>query len=418
MSPRSMRRVVITGIGSWNGFGGGAAVFLDALRNGRCAIGDMTLFPTDGFRTHRAAVAPPTALGEWVPASLDRRLSRSDRMALAAAREAWRDSGIADAGLGAERIGVVIGATTGGMLEAEDLLRRRRAGEIPRMRIHGLAAMPVHSSVEAVAALLDCRGPRLTVVTACSSSANAIGLAADLIQEGRADAALAGGTDAHCKMTYAGFNALQALDPDVCRPFDRRRAGLSLGEGAAMLVLEAEGHARRRGAEILAEFAGYGASADGYHMTAPDPQGRGAVLAMRRALSEAGVEPAEVDYVNAHGTGTAQNDPIETGAIKTVFGDHARRLAVSSTKSQTGHCLGAAGAIEIAATVLALRYGFVPPTVNLDEPDPRCDLDYVPREARERRLGVALANSYGFGGNNTSVVLRSYGRTSRFPTKT
>lgn len=408
MHRRPMRRVVISGIGSWNGFGGGVPVFLDALRGGRCAIGDMTLFATESFRTHRAAVAPAAALGEWVPASLDRRLSRSDRMALAAAREAWRGSGIAAAGLPPERIGVVIGGTTGGMLEAEEVLRRRRAGEIPRMRIHGLLAMPVHSTAEALAALFACRGPRLTLVTACSSSANSIGLAADLIQEGRAEAVLAGGTDAHCKMTYAGFNALQALDPDVCRPFDRRRAGLSLGEGAAMFVLEEESHARRRGADILAEFAGYGTSADAHHMTAPEPRGRGAVLAMRRALREAGVDATDVDYVNAHGTGTPQNDPIETGAIKAVFGAHARALAVSSTKSQTGHCLGAAGAIEIAATVLALRHGFVPPTVNLDEPDPQCDLDYVPRVARERRLGVALSNSYGFGGNNTSVVLRAY----------
>ena len=178
-------------------------------------------------------------------------------------------------------------------------------------------------------------------------------------------------------------------------------------EGAAMLMLEEEAHARRRGAEILAELAGYGMSADAYHMTAPDPAGRGAVLAMRRALAEARIEPQAVDYVNAHGTGTAQNDPIETRAIKEVFGEHARRLAVSSTKSQTGHCLGAAGAIEILATVLALRHGFLPPTVNLEEPDPECDLDYVPRTARASPLRVAVSNSYGFGGNNTSVVLRA-----------
>jgi 3-oxoacyl-[acyl-carrier-protein] synthase II len=328
-------------------------------------------------------------------------------MALEASREAWVGSGIADAGLGEDRVGVVLGGTTGGMLEAEDLLRRRRFGELERMPTRGLLSMPVSSTADVVAGVLGCAGPRLTVVTACSSSANSLGLAADFIQDGRADAMLAGGTDAHCKMTYAGFNALQALAPDVCRPFDRRRAGLSLGEGAAMFVLEEEAHARRRGAEILAELAGYGMSADAYHMTAPDPEGRGAVLAMRRALAEAGIEPQAVDYVNAHGTGTAQNDPIETRAIKEVFGEHARRLAVSSTKSQTGHCLGAAGAIEILATVLALRHGFLPPTVNLEEPDPECDLDYVPRAARASRLRVAVSNSYGFGGNNTSVVLRA-----------
>jgi 3-oxoacyl-[acyl-carrier-protein] synthase II len=403
-----MRRVVVSGVGSWNGFGAGTAVFLDALRAGRCAIGDMTLFPSESFRTHRAAVAPTVDLGDSVPRSLGRRLSRSDRMAIAAAREAWAESGIAASGLGADRIAVVLGGTTGGMLEAEEELRRFHGGETARMSLRSLAAMPVHSTAEALAALFGCRGPRVTAVTACSSSANSIGLAADLIQEGRADAALAGGTDAHCKMTYAGFNALQALDPDVCKPFDRRRAGLSLGEGAAMFVLEEETHARRRGAAIVGEFLGYGTSADAHHMTAPDPEGRGAVKAMRRALAEAQVDPAAVGYVNAHGTGTPQNDPIETRAIKAVFGDHARRLAVSSTKSQTGHCLGAAGAIEILATLLAMRDGFVPPTVNLEEPDPLCDLDYVPREARDQRVRIALSNSYGFGGNNTSVVLGAY----------
>ncbi len=276
------------------------------------------------------------------------------------------------------------------------------------MPARGLVAMPVHSTADVLAAVFGCRGPRLTVVTACSSSANALGIAADFIQDGRADALLAGGTDAHCKMTYAGFNALQALAPDVCRPFDRRRAGLSLGEGAAMFVLEEERHARRRGANVVAELAGYGTSADAYHMTAPDPEGRGAVVAMQRALAEARLAPNDIDYVNAHGTGTSQNDPIETRAIKAVFGAHARRLAVSSTKSQAGHCLGAAGAIEILATVLALRHGFLPPTVNLEEPDPECDLDYVPRQARARELRAAVSNSYGFGGNNTSVVLKAY----------
>jgi len=403
-----MRRVVISGVGSWNGFGAGVRAFLEGLRSGACAIGEMTLFPTEGFRTHRAAVAPSPDLRAWIPAAAERRLSRSDRLALAAAREAWQSSGLADSGLPPERLGVVIGGTTGGMLEAEDALRRFRSTGERRMPARGLATMPVHSTAEAIAGLFDCRGPRLTAVTACSSSANSIGLAADLVQEGHADVVLAGGTDAHCRTTYAGFNALQALDRDVCRPFDRRRAGLSLGEGAAMFVLEEERHARRRGAEIFAEFAGYGMSADAHHMTAPDPEGRGAVLAMRRALADARLDPRDVDYVNAHGTGTPQNDPIETRAIKAVFGEHAWRLAVTSTKSQIGHCLGAAGAIEVLATVLALRHGFIPPTVNLEEPDPQCDLDYVPRTAREQRVRTAISNSYAFGGNNTSVALRAY----------
>ena len=403
-----MRRVVITGIGSWNGFGAGVPRFLEALRAGACAIGDMTLFSTEGFRTHRAAVAPTPDLTGVVPESLEPRLSRSDRMAVAAAREAWDHAGLGGSELAASRIGVMLGGTTGGMLEAEDLLRRRRSGELARMPLRGLVSMPVASTADVLASVFGLSGVRSTVVTACSSSANSLGLAADAIQDGRADAMLAGGTDAHCKMTYAGFNALQALSPDVCRPFDRNRAGLSLGEGAAMFVLEEEEHARARGADVLAEFGGYGMSADAHHMTAPDPEGRGAVLAMRRALAEARVDPRDVSYVNAHGTGTPQNDPIETRAIKTVFGDHASRLAVSSTKSQTGHCLGAAGAIEILATVLALRHQFLPPTVNLEDPDPECDLDYVPGAARDAALSIAVSNSYGFGGNNTSVVLCAY----------
>jgi 3-oxoacyl-[acyl-carrier-protein] synthase II len=403
-----MRRVVITGAGSWNGFGAGVPRFLEALRNARCAIGDMTLFSTAGFRTGRAAVAPTPEVDDLGGGAVGARLSRSDRMALAAAREAWLGSGIGDAKLSADRIAVVVGGTTGGMLEAEEMLRRRRSGGLGRMHLRGLLTIPVASTADVLAHAFGCMGARATAVTACSSSANSLGFAADLIQDGRADAAIAGGTDAHCKMTFAGFNALQALAPDVCRPFDRRRAGLSLGEGAAMFVLEEEGHARRRGAVVLAEFGGYGMSADAHHMTAPDPEGRGAVLAMRRALRDARVTPEAVEYVNAHGTGTPQNDPIETRAIKGVFGEHALRMAVSSTKSQTGHCLGAAGAIEILATVLGICHGFVPPTIHLEEPDLECDLDYVPGAARERRVRVAVSNSYGFGGNNTSVVLTAY----------
>ncbi|MGH7818645.1 MAG: beta-ketoacyl-[acyl-carrier-protein] synthase family protein, partial [Candidatus Binatia bacterium] len=333
-----MRRVVITGIGSVNGFGGGVPLFLDALREGRCAIGEMTLFPTVGFRCHRAAVAPLPDVSSFVRPALERRLSRSDRLALFAAREAWERSGLGAGKIARERIAVVVGGTTGGMLEAEEAFRRRRSGEIARMPARHLVSMPVHSTADVLAASFACAGPRLTVATACSSSANSLGLAADLIQAGRADAALAGGTDAHCKMTYAGFNALQSLDPDTCKPFDRRRAGLSLGEGAAMFVLEEAGHARRRGAELLAELAGYGTSADAHHMTAPDPEGRGAVLAMRRALAEAGVGADAVDYVNAHGTGTPHNDVAEGQAIARVL---PRTVPVSSTKGMTGHTLGA-----------------------------------------------------------------------------
>jgi len=228
-----------------------------------------------------------------------------------------------------------------------------------------------------------------------------------MIRSGRADAVLCGGTDALCRMTFSGFNALQALDKVPCRPFDRRRAGLTLGEGAAMFVLEEEAAAHDRGAPILAEFLGYGVSADAHHITQPRPDAAGALLAMQRALGASGVSPEEIDYVNAHGTGTPMNDVLETRALKTLFGPCAYRIPVSSTKSMVGHCLGAAGAIEALACVVALRGDFLPPTVTLEEPDPECDLDYVPRTSRPARVRTVLSNSYGFGGNNTAIVLRA-----------
>ena len=395
-----MRRVFVTGTGSVNALGRGVPAFLAGLREGRSGIGEMRLFSTEGFRTHRAAVAPEIPPPASMERSAARRLSRSDRMALAAALEAWGAAGFREAPPDAGRVGVFVGATTGGMLEAESL-----ASEKPPSPFAALAT-PVSIPADRIGIALGLGGARLTVATACSSSVSSIGLAADHVREGQAEVVLAGGVDAHCRMTFAGFNALQAIDPDVCRPFDRRRAGLSLGEGAAFLVLESEEHARRQGARALVEIAGFGMSADAHHMTAPDPEGRGAVLAMQRSLADAGIAAGAVGYVNAHGTGTPANDPVETRAIRTVFGAHADRLAVSSTKSQVGHCLGAAGAIEALATLLAITHGFLPPTLNLEEADPECDLDYVPGKARLASLEVALTNSYGFGGNNASLVLR------------
>jgi 3-oxoacyl-[acyl-carrier-protein] synthase II len=406
----AMRRVVVTGLGSVNAFGIGVPAFLAGLRSGRSAIGEMTVFPSGGFRSRRAAVAPAEAAASWLCGPAARRLSRSDRMALEAAREAWTAAGIAADGFEPTRAGVWLGATTGGMLEAEEGIREVGPGEPLRATIRRFADFPVHVTGDLVAGVLAIEGPCTTVVTACSSSANAIGFAADAIRAKRVDVALAGGVDAHCRMTYAGFNALQALDPGVCRPFDRRRAGLSLGEGAAILVLEDAERAGARGATILAEIAGYGMSADAHHMTAPHPEGAGAILAMQRALADAGLPPEAIDYVNAHGTGTVHNDPAETRAIRAALGAHAGRVAVSSTKSQVGHCLGAAGAVELVATVLAIAHGFAPPTANLEEADPACDLDYVPGTARPLAIGAAISNSYGFGGNDTSVVVRRFER--------
>ena len=395
--------VVITGLGTVNALAHSVAEFLPALRAGTCAIGPVTGFDATGYRSRIAAEVKDLAAPEWLPAPLRRRASRSDLFALLAAKEAMGDAGF-DVAAAPTRVGIVLGATTGGMMAAESQLRGRIDGTLRRYRKSALLGTPITTSADVLATCFGIAGPRLVLSTACSSSGTALGIALDWIRLGRADVVLAGGTESMCRTIFAGFNALHALAAEPCRPFDEKRAGLSLGEGAAILVIESAAHAARRGARVHARLLGYGMSADAHHLTAPHPEGTGAALAMQRALARAGTAPDAIDYVNAHGTGTPLNDGVEAAAIRKVFGAAADRLAVSSTKAAIGHTLGAAGAIEGLTTVLALREGFLPPTVNLEHPDPACGLDFVPRDARPAALAYALSNSYGFGGNNTAVV--------------
>jgi len=397
-------RIAITGLGSINALGTGIDAFAAALRDASCGIGELTLFPSAGYRSTLAAeVHAPTAPA-GVPRALVRGASRTALLALIAALEAWRMAGLGEQGT---NTGVVVGTTTGGMVGGEEAYCADFVARAGRSSMRKWVETPISACTDLIAYAIDSRGPRLTISTACSSGANALGMGADWLRAGRADAVLCGGTDALSRMAYAGFNALQALDRAPCRPFDRRRAGITLGEGAAMFVLEPWESAVRRGAPIVGEFVSYGVSADAHHVTQPRPDGAGAILAMQRALAAGGVAPEAVDYINAHGTGTPQNDAVETRAIKHVFGAHAHGIPVSSTKSQVGHCLGASGAIEALACLLALRDGVVPATVTLSEPDPECDLDYVPGASRRAALRTVLSNSYGFGGNNTSLVLRA-----------
>lgn len=402
-APGRLGRIAITGVGSINALGTGVQAFAQGLREGRCGIGALTLFSNAGFRTTLAAevwnLTPPVT----VPRTLARGAARTSLLALSAALEAWRMAGLDDAG----GVGVLLGTTTGGMAVGEEAYRAELTTGERTAALREWLETPISATTDILARAIGSHGPRLTISTACSSGANAIGLGADWIRAGRVAAVLCGGADSLCRMAYSGFNALQALDREPCRPFDRRRAGITLGEGAAMFVLEDWQVAATRGAPILGEFVSYGVSADAHHVTQPRPDGAGAVLAMRRALGEGGVAADSIDYVNAHGTGTPQNDVVETRAIKQVLGAHAYRIPVSSTKSQVGHCLAAAGAIEALAALLALRGGFVPPTATLGEADPECDLDYVPVSSRRAALRTVLSNSYGFGGNNTSMVLRA-----------
>ncbi len=391
-----MRRVAVTGIGVVSALGPDAKSFEAGLRAGRSGIRPLTLFDTAGFRARLAAQAPdPT------PPVDDARLataSRPDRFGLQAAFEA-----VAAAGLDAHALAdaaVIFGTGTGGLTSTEAFVK---AGDGDASLL--IAHQPA-SVTDLVARHLGVHGPRTTIMTACSSSATAIGYAADRIRLGHVDVALAGGAEGLTRLTYAGFGCLRATAPgdEPCRPFDAERKGLTLGEGAAVLVLEDFDRARARGATILAVVAGWGITADAHHMTAPHPEGEGAARAMRMALDDARLSADAIGYINAHGTGTPHNDAAETLAIKSVLGARAPSVPVSSIKSMVGHTLGAAGAIEAAASVLSLARGFLPPTVNLRTPDPAFGLDYVPGAAREIEVAAILSNSFAFGGNNTVLA--------------
>jgi 3-oxoacyl-[acyl-carrier-protein] synthase II len=390
-------RVVVTGLGAVSPFGAGVKAFWEGLASARCAIEPLTLIETEGFRARIAAAVPAAAVDRL---AASRRRSRADRFGLAAATEAVEDAGLSRAELA--RTALVVGAVGGGMLEAEAWYWARARGHGGPDAGAGLAAVLPCSHADVIGRRLGLGGPRETVVMACSSGAAALAMAADLIESGAAPRAVAGGVDTITRVCYMGFNALRLLDPEPCRPFDRDRRGMTIGEGAAFLVLESDADARARGARIYAELAGHAMTTDAYHVTAPDPEGSGMIAAIRGALDRARLTPAAVDYANAHGTGTPQNDRIEARALARVFGEG--RLLVSSNKSQIGHTMAAAGGLEAAATVLTLTQGLVPATVNLASVDPEVPFDCVPRVPRAAPVHAAISNSFGFGGQNVTLA--------------
>lgn len=408
-----IERVVVTGRGTVNAIAGNIPDYYHALQNGTCGIGPVTLFDTSGYRSHAGAQAKDFDPGQTLPrnASL-KRMSRSDAMAMAATREALSDAGlmpmIDDL---AAHTGVIMGGGAGGLLECEPVYARYLKSGADRLPVAPFAAFSCASSADHIATHFGLMGPKTTFMTACSSGATAIGYALDLIRQGAATVMICGGTEPLCRMTYSAFNALQAVDPDYCKPFDRDRQGMTLGEGAGILILESLTHAIRRSATIYAEVLGCGISCDANHMTAPDASGSGAASAMHAALADARLSPAQVDYINAHGTATPANDRMEIQAIHTVFGKQATKIPVSSTKSMIGHTLGAAGAIEAVTSVLAIEKGFIPPTIHHNHPDETCDLDVVPDGARDAALHRVLSNSFAFGGNNTSLIFGRYVET-------
>lgn len=394
----SRRRVVVTGLGVISPYGHGCAAYWQGLSQGQCAIGPLGLFPTDGFRSHIAAEVCPETVRHLGPAPR----SRANRFILAAAREA-----IGDAALGPEDLtaaALSLGGAGGGMLEAEAWYWAQYAQQEGKRQRSALRTVLPHAQAEAVARRLHIAGPCETLILACSSSAAAIASVADFIATGMVDVGLAGGVDTLTRICFMGFNALKLLDAQPCRPFARDRRGMSLGEGAAVLVLESQQHAEARGAAIRAHLAGCGMTSDAFHPTAPPASAEGAVRSMRQALQQAQLAPAEIPYVNAHGTGTMQNDRAEAVALEQVFG--AGQVLVSSTKSLIGHTMGAAGAMEAVATLLAMQAGLVPPTAHLTDPDPTIPFDCVPLIPRPLAIPCAMSNSFGFGGQNVSLVFR------------
>lgn len=408
-------RVVITGMGAITPLGLNVADFWAGLKAGRSGVGPITRFDTTDFGTKIAAEVKGFSPADFMDKKEARRMDRYTQFAIAAAKMAVADSELDVDGLDHERCGVYLGSGIGGMetysQEVEVLLNKGPKRVSPFL----VPMMITNMAAGMVAIQFNFQGPNMTTVTACSSANNAIGEAFHAIRGGLADVMIAGGAEAAIvPVAVAGFSNMHALssrndEPEkASRPFDQGRDGFVMGEGAGILILESLSHAQRRGARIYAEVIGFGCAADAYHMVQPPAGGEGGARAMVRALSDAGIEPSAVGYINAHGTSTPQGDIAETRAVKRVFGEHASRLAVSSTKSMHGHLLGAAGAVELIASVMAMVDGVLPPTINLDSPDPECDLDYVPNTARAAQVDVALSNAFGFGGQNASLIVRRF----------
>ncbi len=409
------KRVVITGLGTISPLGNDVPTTWSSLVNGRSGIGPITLFDASAFSVRIFGEVKDFDPLRYVDPKDARKMDRNVQFAVAAAKEALANSGLKIGDDNRDDVGVIIGSAVGGIkttLDAQKVLEERGPS---RLSPHFLQNLLPDTASGQVAISTGARGPNMAVVSACATGGHALGESFETIRRGDAVAMVAGGTESSLlPVVLGGFIQMRALasgngDPaKACRPFDKTRSGFVMAEGSAVMILEDLDHALSRGARIYAELAGYGSSNDAFHLAAPAENGEGMARAIRMALRKAGVAPEEVDYVNAHGTGTALNDRFETMAIKSVFGEHAYKLCVSSTKSMTGHMMGAAGVIEAMACTLAIAHSIIPPTINYENPDPECDLDYVPNVAREQPVRVAMSNSMGLGGHNSCLVVRRY----------
>jgi 3-oxoacyl-[acyl-carrier-protein] synthase II len=410
------RRVVVTGLGIVSSLGHKVEEVWQRILRGDSGIHALKLFDTERFKVKFGGEISDWSPGEdYLSAKENKRIDRFTQFALVAGIDAVKQSGLDFPKEDATRCGVIIGSGIGGLHEIEEQLARLINKGPDRVSAFLVPKMMVNAASGYLSITYGLKGPNTAVATACASAANAMGDAFRTIQRGDADIMITGGAEAAITpMSIAGFQNMRALSerndaPEkASRPFDKDRDGFVLSEGAGILVFEESEHARKRGAKILAEVLGYGASADGGHITQPDEHGTGAAKAMEHALADAQLNPTDIGYINAHGTSTSLGDLAETRAIKRIFGDHAKKTSISSTKSQIGHLLGASGGVELIFTILALRDSMIPPTINLDAPDPECDLDYTPKQPRERRIQAAMSNSFGFGGHNASLAVGQY----------
>ena len=410
------KRVVITGMGTVNPIGNNLQDFWDGIKAGKSGVAPITRFDAKDHATRIAAEVKDFKASDYMDPREARKLEPFTQFAVASAIEAHRDSGLNDTNIDPERIGVVIGITIGGFLTLEHAFAT--LWEKGPTRIPPLTVPKIISNIGPgnIAIILNAQGPSYSMATACASGTDAIGNSFRLIQDDVCDAMITGGAEAIItSLGVAGFNALHALSTKyndeptrASRPFDRDRDGFVMGEGGAVMILESLEHALARGAHIYAEIIGSASTTDAFHITAPHPDGRGAIQAIKLAMRLAGINPTDIDYINAHGTSTEINDSVETKVIKSVFGEHAYKLKVSSTKSMTGHCIGAVGAMEAIVCAKALQEQFYPATINLDNPDPECDLDYIPHVGIQAPMNIAMSNSLGFGGHNGILIFKRY----------
>ncbi|MFC2034674.1 beta-ketoacyl-ACP synthase II [Chloroflexota bacterium] len=415
MTSNRGNRVVVTGMGALSPLGLTVAATRECLLAGKSGIDYITLFDTELFETKFAGEVKGFEPTDYISRKEARRMDRFTQLSVAAALQAVEHSRINIDSVNQDNIAIVVGSGIGGLTTLFEQTRVLLENGPSKVSPFLVPMMISDMAAAQVSIVLGVKGLNLCTTSACSSSSDAIGVAYELVKRGDVQAAITGGSESIINpIGISSFNALRALstrndEPKLAsRPFDAGRDGFVISEGACLLILESETHARKRGANILAEIAAYGASADAYHITQPDRNGDGAVRAMQLALNKAGLTPGDIDYINAHGTSTQLNDKTETMAIKTVFGDHAYHVPISSTKSMTGHLIGASGALEAAACIMTIQDGIIPPTINLIQPDPECDLDYVPNISRQTKVATALSNSFGFGGHNSVLIFREY----------